>query len=75
VTAVQGTKVMASESPLYKQGLVFECASLEKRLIEGYCRIEEAIQAGENVTGWERFWIELLHRYEAACMSLDDEVA
>lgn len=43
---------------------------LERRLHEGYLRIEEALEAGQDVTGWERFWIELLHQYEAVCAQL-----
>ena len=45
-------------------------ASLERRLQEGYVRIEEALAAGQDVTSWERFWIELLHQYEAVCAQL-----
>lgn len=45
-------------------------ASLEQRLYEGYVRIEEALAAGQDVTSWERFWIELLHQYEFICNQL-----
>lgn len=45
-------------------------ASLERRLYEGYVRIEEALEAGQDVTAWERFWIELLHQYEVVCIQL-----
>ncbi|CAN5595783.1 hypothetical protein BH23CHL4_BH23CHL4_29380 [soil metagenome] len=45
-------------------------ASLERRLYEGYVRIEEALEAGQDVTSWERFWIELLHQYEVVCTQL-----
>lgn len=44
--------------------------SLEQRLYEGYVRIEEALAAGQDVTSWERFWIELLHQYEFICNQL-----
>jgi hypothetical protein len=47
-----------------------ERESLERRLSEGYSRIEEALAAGQDVSSWERFWIELLHRYEIICNQL-----
>jgi len=58
-----------------KEGSAFESledhrASLEHRLHEGYLRIEEALAAGQDVTSWERFWIELLHQYEFICNQL-----
>ena len=45
-------------------------ATLESRLSEGYLRIEEALEAGQDVSNWERFWIELLHQYEDVCAQL-----
>lgn len=45
---------------------------LERRLDDGYERIEQAIARGENVTHWEDFWLDLLHQYEAACLPLDE---
>jgi hypothetical protein len=47
-------------------------ASLERRLQEGYARIEEALEAGQDVTSWERFWIDLLHEYEVVCSRLQE---
>ena len=46
--------------------------TLERRLDEGYSRIEEAIARGEDVTAWESFWIDLLHQYEAEWDALPD---
>jgi hypothetical protein len=43
---------------------------LERRLVDGYARIDEARMHGEDVTAWEDFWIDLLHQYE----SLHDEL-
>jgi hypothetical protein len=43
---------------------------LERRLVDGYARIDEARMLGEDVTAWEDFWIDLLHQYE----SLHDEL-
>lgn len=45
-------------------------ASLERRLFEGYLRIEEALEAGQDVASWEQFWIDLLHQYEFVCNQL-----
>ncbi len=39
--------------------------SLEQRLDEGYGRIEQAIERGDDVQRWETFWINLLHEYES----------
>ncbi len=46
--------------------------TLERRLDEGYARIEEAVARGEDVTAWESFWIDLLHQYEAEWDALPD---
>ncbi len=43
---------------------------LERRLDDGYRRIEVAQSEGRDVTAWEAFWIELLHQYEAVCDGL-----
>lgn len=45
---------------------------LERRLNDGWNRIEEAKRRGDDVTAWETFWIELLHQYEAAFDALPD---
>lgn len=39
--------------------------SLVQRLDDGYARIEQAIQRGEDTDRWETFWIALLHEYES----------
>ncbi len=41
--------------------------TLELRLADGFQRIDVARNCGEDVSAWEDFWIELLHRYEALC--------
>ncbi len=53
------------------QALEEQKAALERRLHEGYVRIEEALAAGQDVASWEQFWIELLHQYEAVCVQLE----
>jgi hypothetical protein len=45
-------------------------AVLAGRLEDGYRRIDEAIEAGEDVEAWEEFWITLLHQYESLCDDL-----
>ncbi len=56
--------------PVSVETLEQQAASLEVRLTEGYFRIEEALEAGQDVATWERFWIELLHQYEMICARL-----
>jgi hypothetical protein len=46
--------------------------ALERRLDDGYTRIEEALARGEDVSTWESFWIDLLHLYEAEWDSLPE---
>lgn len=43
--------------------------TLERRLADGYARIEDARSRGQDVTAWEEFWIDLLHQYE---LTVDD---
>lgn len=40
-------------------------SSLVQRLDDGYTRIDQAIQRGEDTERWETFWIDLLHEYES----------
>ncbi len=47
-----------------------EITTLERRLADGYQRIESAISRGEDVRVWEDFWISLLHSYEHMCDDL-----
>jgi translation initiation factor 2 alpha subunit (eIF-2alpha) len=49
--------------------------SLEARLGDGYDRIEAARLAGQDVTAWEEFWLDLLAQYEAAYDALSDQQA
>ncbi len=45
-------------------------SALERRLHDGYLRIDQAIANGEDVASWEDFWFSLLAEYEA----LSDEL-
>ena len=45
--------------------------ALERRLEDGYLRIDEAALAGADVTEWESFWLRLLREYEDVCRELD----
>jgi hypothetical protein len=47
-----------------------ERVALERRLDDGYRRIESARLDGLDVGAWEEFWIQLLREYE----SISDEV-
>jgi hypothetical protein len=45
--------------------------SLERRLDDGFRRIDESALSGADVTEWESFWIRLLREYEDVCRELD----
>lgn len=42
-------------------------ATLERRLDDGYRRIEAALGGGADVAAWEEFWLRLLTEYESVC--------
>jgi len=44
--------------------------ALERRLEDGYHRIEQALASGEDVEAWEDFWFRLLLEYETVCDEL-----
>jgi hypothetical protein len=48
---------------------------LERRLEDGWTRIDGAAMAGEDVERWETFWIDLLREYEAICDECEDLAA
>ena len=43
---------------------------LERRLDDGFQRIEQALRDGTDVAAWEDFWVQLLREYEAVCNEL-----
>lgn len=45
--------------------------TLERRLEDGYRRIDQAALAGTDVSEWESFWIKLLGEYEDVCREHD----
>lgn len=45
--------------------------SLERRLEDGFRRIDEGELSGADVSEWESFWIRLLREYEGVCRELD----
>lgn len=59
------TLFRASTSPVTTSDAEY-LATLERRLADGYARIEDARVRGQDVTAWEAFWIDLLHQYELA---------
>ncbi len=64
----QRTRSVISESPVIPGSLRSDTIEhLELRLVDGYHRIEVARAKGDDVSVWEDFWIELLHRYETLC--------
>jgi hypothetical protein len=44
---------------------------LQRRLEAGDRRIAEADGAGQDVSRWETFWLQLLAEYEQVCRELD----
>ena len=55
--------------------LLSQLAVLERRLEDGYRRIDAAQREGQDVAAWEAFWIELLHQYEGLSDGLTDAEA
>jgi hypothetical protein len=49
-----------------------QIAALERRLEDGYSRIEEAARSGKDVAAWETFWIDLWRQYEPLCDGLGE---
>jgi hypothetical protein len=48
-------------------GLIEKRDAYVERLNTGAAKIEEARDQGQDVSLWEDYWIQLLHRYEAVC--------
>lgn len=44
--------------------------ALERRLDDGYRRIDGAHLSGQDISTWEDFWIDLLRQYESAADDL-----
>jgi hypothetical protein len=69
------TKQLASASPAESAGLPAKLdtrrETLERRLEDGFLRIDEAAISGADVSEWESFWIRLLREYEDVCRELD----
>lgn len=43
---------------------------LDRRLSDGWDKIDQGIAAGQSVEPWETFWISLLAEYESVCNAL-----
>lgn len=56
--------------PLPTAKAPFDHQTLERRLDDGYRRIEEALVRGVDVQAWEEFWLQLLSEYEDVCDGL-----
>ncbi len=50
--------------------LLKQLVVLERRLEDGYLRIDAARRNGRDIQTWESFWIDLLHQYEAVADGL-----
>ncbi len=59
------------ESVAGEPDLEVQRRSLERRLEDGYRRIDEAVLAGADVAEWESFWFRLLREYEDVCREFD----
>ena len=53
-----------------RDGIAGRRQVLERRLDDGYRRLDEALREGADVEAWEGFWIQLLGEYEAVCDEL-----
>ncbi len=62
----QPTPMIKPTSIQTKVLVAVDLETLERRIDDGYARIESARSRGQDVTAWEEFWIELLHQYELA---------
>lgn len=68
------------QTPLTKLGkdyravtlLEFYRDTLVERLDIGAAKIEEGRAQGKDVSTWEDYWIELLHKYEGVCDKIRD---
>lgn len=59
-------RLIRQEASPYGERLNDPLDTLERRLNDGYARIDQALAQGNDVSAWEDFWIELLHQYESA---------
>lgn len=53
-----------------RSAIVSRRQSLERRLDDGYGRIDQALRDGADIAAWEDFWIRLLREYESLCDDL-----
>ena len=66
-----GGPVELRSSSLRGRDLDARRSTLEDRLDDGYCRIDQAVLSGADVSEWESFWLQLLGEYEDICRELD----
>ena len=59
--------------PERKNDIDLRRRALATRLEDGYQRIDQTLLAGEDIAGWETFWMHLLEEYEAVCDDLGSE--
>ena len=56
--------------PIEISNRMSEAAQLERRLEDGYVRIEQAKLDGVDTSAWEEFWVKLLQEYQSICDEL-----
>jgi hypothetical protein len=67
---MKSTKLHAVSTQSSIDRAPYDQETLERRLDDGYQRIEEARMQGRDVQAWEEFWIQLLREYEEICDGL-----
>ena len=67
---MKSTRLRALDQPPTVDRAPFDQETLERRLDDGYRRIEDARVQGRDVQAWEEFWIQLLREYEDICDGL-----
>ncbi len=67
---MKNSKLRTVDAQIADDRAPYDQETLERRLEDGYRRIEEAKVQGRDVKAWEEFWIQLLREYEEICDGL-----
>jgi hypothetical protein len=65
VNALNAAEAAPDELAARRDEIAERRAMLERRLDDGYQRIDAALKDGQDVARWEDFWVGLLREYEA----------
>ncbi|HEU0114955.1 MAG TPA: hypothetical protein VFQ80_09770 [Thermomicrobiales bacterium] len=71
VNALNATEPAPDELAARRDEIADRRAMLERRLDDGYQRIDAALNDGQDVARWEDFWVGLLREYEALVGRVD----